>query len=79
MTRLGESGLEAEPARVGERASGIARVRGPGVMFGARAPSMRDNARYQDWAARMERTTARSTGSAGRCAHGQRAAVSARC
>ena len=64
MTRLGEFDFEADPAQVDEWASGIARVWGSGVMFGARAPSMRDNARYRDWAARMERHTC-SPGSAG--------------
>jgi len=30
---------------------------GTGMAFGARAPSMRDSARYREWAARMERHT----------------------
>jgi hypothetical protein len=64
MTRLGKSGFEAGPARVHEWASGIARAWGSGVISGARAASMRDNTRYQDWAARMERHTC-SPGSAG--------------
>ena len=51
MTRPGESGFEAELAQVGERASGIARARGSGVIVGARAPWMRDSARYRDRAA----------------------------
>ena len=38
-------------------ASGIARVRGPGVIFGARVPSTRDSTQYRDCAAPMERHT----------------------
>ena len=41
-------------------ASGPAAPRAPGArgaVFGASAPALRDNARYRDWAARMERHT----------------------
>ena len=57
MTRLGEFDFEADPARVDEWARRTAQAWGTGVAFGARAPSMRDNARYREWAARMERHT----------------------
>jgi pimeloyl-ACP methyl ester carboxylesterase/DNA-binding CsgD family transcriptional regulator len=57
LTRLGEFDFEADPAQVGEWAARTAREWGSGAAFGARAPSMRDNARYRDWAARMERHT----------------------
>lgn len=43
---------------------GVARVRGSGMIFGAQASSIRYNARYRDWAARMERRTC-SRGSIG--------------
>src|SRR5215469_10821678 len=45
------------PDRVGEWASSTARAWGSGEVFGARAPSMADKARYRGWAARMERHT----------------------
>jgi pimeloyl-ACP methyl ester carboxylesterase/DNA-binding CsgD family transcriptional regulator len=57
LTRLGEFDFAADPGLAGEWASGIARAWGSGTAFGARAPSMRGNARYRDWAARMERHT----------------------
>ena len=47
----------ADPAQVGEWASRTARAWGSGAVFGARAAALRDNARYRDWAARMERHT----------------------
>lgn len=57
LTRLGEFDFAADPAQVGEWASRTARGWGSDVVFGANAPAMRDNARYRDWAARMERHT----------------------
>jgi pimeloyl-ACP methyl ester carboxylesterase/DNA-binding CsgD family transcriptional regulator len=57
LTRLGEFDFEADPAQVDVWARRAAHGWGTGVVFGARAPSMRDNARYRDWAARMERHT----------------------
>ncbi len=57
LTRLGEFNFEADPGLVDEWASSTARRWGSGAMFGARAPSMRDSARYREWAARMERHT----------------------
>jgi hypothetical protein len=54
----------ADPAQVGERASRTARAWGSGAVFVTRAPALRDNARYRDWAARVERHT-RSPGAAG--------------
>jgi pimeloyl-ACP methyl ester carboxylesterase/DNA-binding CsgD family transcriptional regulator len=57
LTRLGEFDFEADPAQVGVWASRTARGWGSGQVFGARAPGMRDSARYRDWAARMERHT----------------------
>lgn len=57
LTRLGGFDFEADPAQVGEWAARSARAWGSGATFGANAPSMRDNARYRDWAARMERHT----------------------
>jgi pimeloyl-ACP methyl ester carboxylesterase/DNA-binding CsgD family transcriptional regulator len=57
LTRLGEFDFEADPAQVREWAARTAREWGSGAAFGARAPSMRDNARYREWAARMERHT----------------------
>jgi pimeloyl-ACP methyl ester carboxylesterase/DNA-binding CsgD family transcriptional regulator len=57
LTRLGEFDFPADPAQVGEWVSRTARRWGSGAVFGANAPAMRDNARYRDWAARMERHT----------------------
>jgi pimeloyl-ACP methyl ester carboxylesterase/DNA-binding CsgD family transcriptional regulator len=57
MTRLGEFDFAADPAQVGEWAARTARAWGSGIVFGANAPAMRDNARYRDWAGRMERHT----------------------
>jgi pimeloyl-ACP methyl ester carboxylesterase/DNA-binding CsgD family transcriptional regulator len=57
LTRLGEFDFEADPAQVGEWAAGTARAWGSGATFAARAPAMENNARYRDWAARMERHT----------------------
>jgi pimeloyl-ACP methyl ester carboxylesterase/DNA-binding CsgD family transcriptional regulator len=57
LTRLGELDFEADPAQAQEWASDAARAWGSGTVFGARAPSMRDDARYLEWAARMERHT----------------------
>src|SRR5262245_13796680 len=57
LTRLGEFDFEADPDQVGEWASSTARAWGSGEVFGARAPSMADSARYREWAARMERHT----------------------
>jgi pimeloyl-ACP methyl ester carboxylesterase/DNA-binding CsgD family transcriptional regulator len=57
MTRLGEFDFAADPAQVDKWARRTASAWGTGAFFGARAPSMRDNARYRDWAARMERHT----------------------
>lgn len=57
LTRLGEFDFEADPGLVDEWARGTARRWGSGAVFGARAPSMRDSGRYQEWAARMERHT----------------------
>src|SRR6266516_2835391 len=54
----------ADPAQAGERASRTARAWGSGAVFVTSAPALRDNARYRDWAARMERHT-RSPGAAG--------------
>lgn len=64
LTRLGELDFEADPGLVDAWASSTARAWGSGMVFGARAPSMRDNARYREWAARMERHTC-SPGSVG--------------
>ncbi len=57
LTRLGDADFEADPGQVDAWARGTARAWGSGAFFGARAPSMRDNARYLEWAARMERYT----------------------
>jgi pimeloyl-ACP methyl ester carboxylesterase/DNA-binding CsgD family transcriptional regulator len=57
LTRLGEFDFEADPAQVDEWARRAASAWGTGVVFGARAPSMAGSARYQEWAARMERHT----------------------
>ena len=57
LTRLGEFDFEADPAQVDEWARRAASAWGTGVVFGARAPSMADSARYREWAARMERHT----------------------
>jgi pimeloyl-ACP methyl ester carboxylesterase/DNA-binding CsgD family transcriptional regulator len=57
LTRLGEFDFEADSSQVREWAARTAREWGSGAAFGARAPSMRDNARYREWAARMERHT----------------------
>jgi pimeloyl-ACP methyl ester carboxylesterase/DNA-binding CsgD family transcriptional regulator len=57
LTRVGEFGFESNPAQVDEWADRTARAWGTGVVFGANAPAMRDNARYRGWAARMERHT----------------------
>jgi pimeloyl-ACP methyl ester carboxylesterase len=57
LTRLGEFDFEADPGLVDEWASSTARRWGSGAVFGARAPSRRDSARYREWAARMERHT----------------------
>src|SRR5690242_19349555 len=57
LTRLGEFDFEADPGLVDDWARGTAREWGSGAVFGARAPSMRDSARYLEWAARMERHT----------------------
>ena len=57
LTRLGGFDFEADPDQVGEWASSTARAWGSGEVFGARAPSMADKARYREWAARMERHT----------------------
>jgi pimeloyl-ACP methyl ester carboxylesterase/DNA-binding CsgD family transcriptional regulator len=57
LTRLGEFDFEADPGLVDEWARSTARRWGSGAVFGARAPSMRDSARYLEWAARMERHT----------------------
>jgi pimeloyl-ACP methyl ester carboxylesterase/DNA-binding CsgD family transcriptional regulator len=57
LTRLGEFDFESDPAHVDEWARRTARAWGSGIVFGANAPAMRDNARYRDWAARMERHT----------------------
>jgi pimeloyl-ACP methyl ester carboxylesterase/DNA-binding CsgD family transcriptional regulator len=57
LTRLGGFDFEADPDQVGEWASSTARAWGSGEVFGARAPSMADEARYREWAARMERHT----------------------
>jgi pimeloyl-ACP methyl ester carboxylesterase/DNA-binding CsgD family transcriptional regulator len=64
LRRLGELDFEADPAQVGEWAARTARAWGSGTTFAARAPAMEDNARYRDWAARMERHTC-SPGSVG--------------
>src|ERR1039457_1033360 len=55
--RLGEFDFERHPAQVGEWAARTARAWGSGAAFGANAPEMEDNARYRDWAARMEQHT----------------------
>ena len=57
LTRLGEFDFAANPGLVDEWASSTARAWGSGAVFGARAPSLRDSARYREWAARMERHT----------------------
>jgi pimeloyl-ACP methyl ester carboxylesterase len=57
LTRLGEFDFEADPGLVDEWARSTARAWGSGAVLGARAPSMRDSARYREWAARMERHT----------------------
>jgi pimeloyl-ACP methyl ester carboxylesterase/DNA-binding CsgD family transcriptional regulator len=57
LTRLGEFDFESDPAQIDEWASRTARAWGSGIVLGANAPAMRDNARYRDWAARMERHT----------------------
>jgi pimeloyl-ACP methyl ester carboxylesterase/DNA-binding CsgD family transcriptional regulator len=57
LTRLGVLDFEAAPELVDEWASSTARAWGSGAVFGARAPSMRDSARYREWAARRERHT----------------------
>lgn len=57
LTRLGEFDFEADPAQVREWAARTAGAWGSGAFFAARAPAMEDNARYRDWAARMERHT----------------------
>ena len=57
LKRLGEFDFEADPGVVDEWAGSIARAWGSGLAFNARAPSMRNSARYREWAARMERHT----------------------
>ena len=57
LTRLGEFDFASDPNQVGEWARSTARAWGSGEIFGARAPSMADTARYREWAARMERHT----------------------
>ena len=57
LTRLGEFDFEEDPAQVDEWARRTAAAWGTGALLGARAPSMRDNALYLKWAARMERHT----------------------
>jgi pimeloyl-ACP methyl ester carboxylesterase len=79
LTRLGEFDFAADPAQVGEWASRTARGWGSGVVFGANAPAMRDNARYRDWAARMERHTRALPARSRRCAGGQRRSMSVPC
>jgi pimeloyl-ACP methyl ester carboxylesterase len=57
LTRLGEFDFAAHPAQVDEWAARNARGWGTGVVLGASAPEMSDNARYREWAARVERHT----------------------
>jgi pimeloyl-ACP methyl ester carboxylesterase/DNA-binding CsgD family transcriptional regulator len=46
-----------ERAALDEQVDAIARAWGTGAMAGAYAPSMRDNERFRDWLARLERHT----------------------
>jgi eukaryotic-like serine/threonine-protein kinase len=57
LTRLGEFDFEADPAQVDQWARRTAAAWGTGALLGERAPSMRENALYLKWAARMERHT----------------------
>ena len=57
LTRLGGFDFEADPSQVDLWATGYARMWGSGAVLGASAPGMSDNARYREWAARLERHT----------------------
>jgi pimeloyl-ACP methyl ester carboxylesterase/DNA-binding CsgD family transcriptional regulator len=57
LTRLGEYDFAADPAEVDEWATRYAAAWGTGAVLGASAPGMRDDGRYRDWAARLERHT----------------------
>jgi pimeloyl-ACP methyl ester carboxylesterase/DNA-binding CsgD family transcriptional regulator len=57
LTRLGRFDFEAHPSHVDEWATGTARAWGTGAVLGAGAPDRLDDARYREWAGRVERHT----------------------
>ncbi len=57
LTRLGRYDFEADPTQVDEWAAHYAGAWGTGAILGAGAPETQNDARYRDWAARLERHT----------------------
>jgi pimeloyl-ACP methyl ester carboxylesterase/DNA-binding CsgD family transcriptional regulator len=57
LNRLGGFDFQGDPAQVDEWAARTALAWGSGTVLGANAPAMRDNVRYREWAARLERHT----------------------
>jgi pimeloyl-ACP methyl ester carboxylesterase len=57
LTRLSGFDFEADPGQVDARADRAARLWGSGAMLGAHSLTMKDSARYREWAARLERHT----------------------
>ena len=58
LTRIVQFDFEADPGQIDVWAEAAARGWGTGAVLAAHAATMRDSARYREWAARVERNTA---------------------
>jgi pimeloyl-ACP methyl ester carboxylesterase/DNA-binding CsgD family transcriptional regulator len=57
LTRIMQFDFEADPGQIDAWAEAAARTWGTGAVLAAHAATMRDSARYREWAARVERNT----------------------